>query len=84
MEEAARPGGPLGPGGAHALAPRVRFSLEHRGDLLADCPAADVAEMEAAVVSTLDLVAGARPRLAHAQHMLELCKKRIWPSDAHA
>ena len=68
MEKAAQPGGLLGPGGAHALAPRVRFSLEHRGDLLADCPAADVAEMEAAVVSTLNLVAGARLRPAHAQH----------------
>ncbi|KAK9820638.1 hypothetical protein WJX81_002025, partial [Elliptochloris bilobata] len=58
VEAAAQPGGPLGPGGAHALTPRVRFSLQHRGDLLVDCPAADVAEMEAAVLATFNRVAG--------------------------
>jgi hypothetical protein len=60
VEAAARPGGALGPGGASPLTPRVRFSLQHRRDLLADCPAADVAEMEAAVLASLNRVAGAR------------------------
>lgn len=61
VEAAARPGGPLGPGGAAPLTQRVRFSLENRADLLADCPRADVAEMEAAVLASLARVAGAAP-----------------------
>ncbi len=59
VEAAAKPGGSLGPGGAAQLTQRVRFSLEHRADLLEDCPAADVTQMETTVLASLNRVAGA-------------------------
>jgi hypothetical protein len=53
VEEAAKPGGPLAPGGAAPLSIAARFSLEHRSDLLEACPEEDIVEMETVVKAAM-------------------------------
>ena len=58
MEEAALPGGVLGPDTPHSLTLVQKFSLKNQSDLLAECPLEDVQEVEETVMQVLTELAG--------------------------
>ena len=61
VEHAMRPGGRLARGGETPMSIAQAFSVQHRADLLAACPPADIDEMRAAVLASLNKVAGVCP-----------------------
>ena len=61
IEEAAKPGGKLGPETPLRLTLEQSFSLQHRADLLAECSMSDIQEMQDEVLEVLASFAGAEP-----------------------